>query len=349
MVSVTATQEMVTMRPSEITRALIQTFIPQQIPVFIWGSPGVGKSAIIKQIAQTLNRRLRDVRLGNIDPTDVKGLLTINNGKAHWAIPDIWPVGESGVYDNGSPWDGWLLFLDEANAAPPLTQAATYELVYDRTIGHTYALPQKCEIIAAGNLETDRAVTHRLSSALARRFEHIYLRVDVDDWVKWALANGIDTRVIAFIRMRPELLMAFDPTKNEKSFPCPAKWESVSQIISTNPDPDLSYANYCGAVGQGAASEFEGYLEILQTLPNPDLCITAPDKAPIPDQPATLYAISTCLARRASDQNIGRIVTYANRLPNEFSTLLITDALRATPTLANTRGYIEWQSKHPNI
>lgn len=325
------------MKSSNVFKALTKLISIRQ-PVFVWGAPGVGKSQTLKQVASFLTAELRDIRASLLDSVDARGIPKINgDNKAHWCIPDFWPTQGRGI-----------LFLDELNAAPPLTQAALYQLVLDRQLGE-YRLPDDWAIVAAGNREGDRAVTSRMPSPLANRFIHLQFDVDVDDWCQWAMGNGIVTEVAAFIRFRPALLFDFKPDRNDKAFPTPRSWEFVSNILKTQPDKAIEYDMLSGTVGEGAATELLAFLKIWRTLPNPDVVLMQPDKAAIPRDPATLYAITTAISRKATDNNIDRVVTYANRLPDEFSALLINDALMRQPSLANTRAYIEWASKHNHI
>jgi len=325
------------MKPSRVLEAL-KDCIAAGRPAFLWGAPGVGKSDILKLLAKLLKRQLIDVRALLLDPVDIRGIPMITeDGDTRWAPPSFLPKGK-GKY---------ILFLDELNAAPPLVQAACYQLVLDRKVGE-YELPKDCIVIAAGNRETDRAVTSRMPTPLANRFIHIDFDVDMDDWIKWALTTGIQTEIIAFLRYRPELLHQFDPQKNEKAFPTPRSWEFTSQILKVAGSA-VEYDLVSGIVGEGAASELIGFLNIFRSLPDPDLVIMAPDKADVPTDPATLYAICGALAHRASDQNFVNIVKYANRLPVEFSVLLVRDAIERDETLVSTRAFIQWSADHSDV
>jgi len=324
------------MKPSVVKDALKQCIAAKR-PTHIWGPPGVGKSEIVAQIAKELDLELTDVRAVLLDPVDLRGLPKINDdGMAHWCPPAFLPKDGKGI-----------LFLDELNAAPPLVQAACYQLILDRKLGE-YVLPEEWVILAAGNRETDRAVTSRMSSALANRFVHIYFDVDVNDWIDWALGNGITTELIAFIRFRPELLHSFDPKKNEKAFPTPRSWEFVSDVLQAG-SSNIEYELASGIVGEGASTELMAFLKIYRNLPNPDVILLDPSAGEIPQDPATLYAICGSLANKASDQNFGRVVEYSNRLPDEFSVLLIRDAVKRDNQLSLTRAFIEWTSVHSEI
>ena len=178
------------MKPSEIAYSL-QLLTLIQKPAFLWGAPGVGKSQVVAQVAAALGLRLIDIRAVLLDPVDLRGLPTVEDGKAAWAIPAFLPENGAGI-----------LFLDELNAAPPLVQAACYQLVLDRALGE-YHLPEGWSVFAAGNREGDRAVTSRMSSALANRFVHLSFEPDLDDWSRWAMGPGdLRSEVVAFRKRR---------------------------------------------------------------------------------------------------------------------------------------------------
>jgi MoxR-like ATPase len=167
------------MKPLRIIENL-KSLIEIQQPVFVLGPPGIGKSQVVAQVARQEGLALIDVRAVLLDPVDLRGLPHIDEQhRACWCPPDFLPQVGSGI-----------LFLDELNAAPPLVQAACYQLVLDLRLGE-YQLPESWSIVAADNRETDRAVTHRMPSALANRFVHLNFDVDVEQWLVWAQAHDI--------------------------------------------------------------------------------------------------------------------------------------------------------------
>ena len=324
------------MKSSKVIDTL-KVCIAAKQPVFLWGPPGVGKSDVVAQIAKELGYKLIDIRAVLLDPVDLRGLPRIENGESVWSTPAFLPKGK-GKY---------LVFLDELNAAPPLVQAACYQLVLDRKIGE-YELPKDAVVVAAGNREGDRAVTSRMPSPLANRFVHLDFDVDVDDWIRWGLSNGVRTEVLAFQRFRPALLHQFDPQKNEKAFPTPRSVTFLSRLMDAS-NGDIDYDLAKGVVGEGYASEFIGFIKIFKNLPDPDMVLMAPSKAVVPTDPATLYAICGAVATKASDQNMKNVVEYANRLPVEFSVLLIRDCITRDDSLLKTRAFVEWASKHSDV
>jgi hypothetical protein len=321
-------------KPSAIASS-IETLIRIRRPGFIWGPPGVGKSDVVGQVAKKNRLRLLDVRAVLFDPVDLRGLPYIAKGLTHWSQPDLLPRDGEGI-----------LFLDELPQATALVQNACLQLVLDRKLGE-YTLPDGWTIIAAGNRETDRAHTTKLSSALSSRFRHFDFEVDLDDWTKHALAAGFETEVVAFCRFRPALLHAFDA--KARTFPCPRTWEFTSENLAAGPAKEIEYDLAVGTVGQEAAAEFMGFLRVFRRLPNPDAVMMNPTKAEVPTDPATLYALAGALARKCSTANFDRAIQYADRMPKEFGVLLVRDAIARTPDLQNTRPFIEWASRNADV
>jgi hypothetical protein len=323
------------MKASVIYRAL-RTLVAAKQPVFIWGGPGIGKSAIVRHLAADSALPLQDVRALLLDPVDLRGLPFLGqDGRSKWATPEFLPQGGSGI-----------LFLDELNAAPAMVQAGCYQLVLDRKLGE-YTLPEGWAIIAAGNRDSDRAVTTRMPTPLRNRFVHLEFEVDLQDWSEWAIAAGIRPEVIAFLRFRQELLSAFDRDAN--AFPSPRSWEFVSRILDATPDQAVEHELFAGAVGAGAATEFSAFLKTFRELPNIDAILLNPLKEPVPENAAAQYAVASALAHCATDTNFDRICTYLGRMPTEFSVLCVRDASLRQPAVQHTPAFTKWATTNHHV
>jgi MoxR-like ATPase len=236
-----------------------------------------------------------------------------------------------------------ILFLDELNAAPAMVQASCYQLVLDRKLGE-YTLPDGWAIIAAGNRDSDRAVTTRMPTPLRNRFVHLEFEVDVQEWSEWAIQAGIRPEVIAFLRFRPELLIAFDRDAPH-AFPSPRSWEFVSSILDSldsQCNSSIEHELIAGAVGTGAATELSAFLRTYRELPSIDAILLNPLQEPVPENAAAQYAVASALARCATDTNFDRICLYLNRLPTEFRVLCVRDATLREPAIRCTAGYVKF-------
>jgi len=323
------------MKSSAISNAL-RVLVSARQPAFLWGGPGIGKSAVIRQLAAALSMPLRDIRALLLDPVDLRGLPFLgNDGRSKWATPEFLPQDGSGI-----------LFLDELNAAPAMVQASCYQLVLDRKLGE-YTLPAGWSIIAAGNRDSDRAVTTRMPTPLRNRFVHLEFEVDMQEWSEWAIQAGVRPEVIAFLRFRSELLNAFDRDAN--AFPSPRSWEFVSRILESQPEPSIEHELFAGAVGSGAATEFSAFLRMFRELPNIDAILVNPHKEPVPENAAAQYAVASALAHRASDTNLDRIGVYLDRMPTEFCVLCVRDASLREPGIRHTAAYTKWAIQNHHV
>ena len=155
--------------------------------------------------------------------------------------------------------------------------------------------------------------------------------------------------MIAFIRFRPNLLNDFKPTADLTNSPCPRTVENCAKWMNANVPKHLEYEVFAGAAGEGFASEIISFLKIYRNLPDPDLILKDPDKHNIPTDPATLYAICGALASRAKKKTMDAIVKYSNRLPDEFSVLLIRDCVKHDAAVADTKSFINWAAEHKEV
>lgn len=328
------------MRPKQLIKALKSNFsMPKRRPMMIWGQPGIGKSTIIKQVADEIGLQFLDWRLILKDPTDLRGIPHVvkKNGSTitEWARPADFPEEGEGV-----------LLLDELPTCPPLIQVAAYQLLTDFRIGE-HKLGDGWRVLGAGNRQTDKAGAGRMLTPMNSRMQHVDLEEDVDDWVEWAYLNGIHTGLIAGVRFIRRLINTFDPKNpNQRSFSCPRTLEYTSDVLHSNPPPEIEFEMVKGTIGEGEAAELMAFLKMYKSIPNLDHILLSPDTAMVPERPDAMFATVVGLARRATEDNFGRILTYAERLPEEFNVLLVKDCVRAKRELAITPQFGQWGSLH---
>lgn len=213
-------------------QSILLDCISAGLVTMLHGSPGIGKSDIVKQVAETYNLKLIDIRLSQCDPTDISGFPQIQeikdkdgntvDKKAAYIPMDVFPLENDSLPldKDGKEMSGWLLMLDEINQAKQAIQSAAYKLILDRQVGQ-HNLHKNVAIVCAGNLETDGAITSRVGTALQSRMIHLEIKPDFQGWLSWARDNGIDPRITSFINYMPEKLHFFDPKHKDKTFACP--------------------------------------------------------------------------------------------------------------------------------
>jgi len=234
--------------------------------VFLWGPPGIGKSELVAGIAKDLGGHMIDMRLAQMDPTDLRGIPFYNRdiGKMDWAPPVDLPDEEM-----SSRYPVIVLFMDEMNSAPPAVQAVAYQLILNRRVGKYY-LPDNVVIVAAGNRESDKGVTFRMPSPLANRFVHLEMRVDFDSWQTWAVNNRIHKDVVGYLSFAKQDLFDFDPRSATRSFATPRSWTFVSELLEDDDGMDSGTVDLiAGAVGEGLAVKFMAHRKVSGQMPNP--------------------------------------------------------------------------------
>ncbi|QOP45088.1 AAA family ATPase [Sulfurimonas paralvinellae] len=322
------------MKASEIIKAL-EALVEQKVPVFLWGAPGIGKSSIVKQIAQKKGVDFIDLRLALMDPTDLKGIPFYDkeSHSALWAPPAFLPREGEGI-----------LFLDELNSAAPAVQSSAYQLILDRRVGE-YELPDGWAIVAAGNREGDRGVTYTMPAPLANRFVHFELDVNVDDWREWAYKSNLDARIIAYISYKNEHLFTFDASKREKSFATPRSWEYVHNILQSGVAAELLLDVISGAVGKEAAVGFLSFIKVMDKLPDLD-AILQEKLREYPQEIDVLYALSSGIVSKylqnPDEKILENILEYSLELKSEFAVLIVQDLQRNAVRMEHLPAFSEW-------
>lgn len=304
--------------------------------VMLWGPPGVGKSQAVRQLGKEIEARtgktvnVTDVRLLLFNPIDLRGIPTANADKtlAIWLKPRIFQMDDSEEVVN-------ILFLDEISAAPQSVQAAAYQITLDRVVGE-HKLPENCIVLAAGNRVTDRSVAFKMPKALANRLLHIEVEGSFKSWKAWAVRHGVNEKIVGFLSFRPNFLMGFDPAADDLAFPTPRSWEMASNLLDlSGGSVDDCFSLLSGLVGTSAAMELRTWEKVWQELPCVE-DIFSGKTPPVPTKPDALYALvssMTAYAREHKDDllRIGNSVSYALRLPPDFSMVLMQDYMCISP------------------
>lgn len=332
----TVSQAFLALKPSKIISAIRRCLKADLVPI-VRSSPGMGKSDIIRQIAKKARLKVIDFRLPQADITDLNGLPHFTEDHRAEYIPFIdFPLAGDPlpVDEEGNEYNGWLLFFDEINAAPKQIQAAAYKVLLERQIGR-HNLHENVWMVSAGNLETDMAVTHGLSTALQSRLVHLELVIDNKDWSDWALENGIDSRIIAFLEFKPTLLHKFEPNHTDRTFACPRTWEFTSKLITgkedINVEEDLPLLS--GTLSYGVANEFIQFCQVYKTLPKLSDIEAAPKTVALPAEPSTRYALAMMLVDHFTTTNAGALMDFVQRLPVEARVLCLRVLAQRKPHL----------------
>ncbi len=207
--------------PTTVTQKQLSEFLLNVAvvrPVFIWGPPGIGKSALVQQFAAQVGLPCVSLLGSQLAPEDIIGVPQIEDGVSRFCPPKMIAREEP-----------YCLFLDELNACSHEVQKAFYSLIHERRIGE-YMLPKGSIVIGAGNRSQDSAIVKPMSSALLNRMVHVHLKVSHREWLEWAYQNDIHPLVLEYIQTRPDHLWS-QPPKHEEPFSTPRSWHMLSDAL----------------------------------------------------------------------------------------------------------------------
>lgn len=187
-------------------------------PVFIWGAPGIGKSALVEKFADEVGLPCVSLLGSQLAPEDIIGIPQIQDDVSTFLPPKMIARKEP-----------YVLFLDELNACSQEVQKAFYSLIHERRIGE-YHLPAGSIVIGAGNRAQDSAIVKTMSSALINRMFHVQLKADPKQWLNWAYEESLHPWVINYITQRPDHLFS-EPPKTEEPYSTPRSWHMLSDAL----------------------------------------------------------------------------------------------------------------------
>ena len=236
-----------TLTPSQLTEFLLNVAITR--PVFIWGPPGVGKSALVEAFAHSVGLECVSLLGSQLAPEDLMGVPQIIDGVSRFCPPAL--IARKQPY---------CIFLDELNACSQDVQKAFYSLIHDRRVGE-YVLPQGSIVIGAGNRAQDSAIVKPMSSALMNRMVHVHLKVSASEWMEWASAHAIHPLVLEYLQQRPDHLWSAPP-KHEEPFSTPRSWHMLSDALHAfgdAPPPAMVEALAYGCLTPQHAAQFKAF------------------------------------------------------------------------------------------
>ncbi|MYV73282.1 AAA domain-containing protein [Streptomyces sp. SID1046] len=307
-------------RPDEQLEALALA-VAADLPVLLWGEPGIGKTAALTQLAASLDLPLTTVIASVHEPTDFSGLPIVGDDPAANGVPMAPPQWAVELVRAGRG----LLFLDELSTATPAVQAALLRVVLERKVG-ALQLPPGVRIVAAANPRASAADGWELSPPLANRFVHLYWVHDRDVVVRglggvWPRAElprldpaGLPEAVAfarravcGFLNARPTLIHRLPTTETRRggAWPSPRSWEAAMTLLAfgtaASASRDVLALLVRGAVGDGPGLELLAHIDRME-LPDPERLLADPDAADLPERgdlrQATLEAVVAAVGAR---------------------------------------------------
>lgn len=333
----------------------IKTMLQAQLVPMLHGSPAIGKSAAIHMVAKELNLMVIDARFAGYDPTDLNGFPSIDHEKgiAAYYPMETFPLDDWTVPEG---YSGWLVFCDELTSAPPAVQAASYKLFLDRMVGQR-SLHEKAYLAGAGNLEEDGAIVQPMSSALVSRLGHLMVLPDFEFFMKWAERGGLGTLITSFLRYMPGSYYTFNNEEPDVPYASPRTWEFVHKYLvaygggqrygdcRTQLIPMASFVNLA------PAQDLISFTNTWASLPQKADVLANPESAKVPgyDQPGALHALAGAVGEWLQPDNADKLFKYIDRIPSDFQTILLRNAVRRKRNLLDSPRVFQWVQENADV
>lgn len=325
---------MLTIAPGQLNKLLLNVALTRT--VFIWGPPGIGKSALVEQFGNEVGLECVSLIGSQLAPEDLIGVPRIEGDRSIFCPPRTIARDEP-----------YLLFIDELNACTFEVQKAFYSLINDRRLGE-YVLPAGSVVVGAGNRAQDQAIVKPMSSALMNRMLHVELKANSRDWLQWAYSQGIHEWVIGYVETRPDHLWV-EPPKTQETFTTPRSWHILSDALrayGTDVTPEEVEILASGCLSPGHARSFGAFVKQLHGNLRVDLVLRGDQPLPrAPEDRDVLYfivqAIRAQLAkelppeREAAKPQHRQLVQHSKRLLMELCEISVE---MATVMVAEEQG-----------
>lgn len=314
-------------------------------PCMFWGPPGCGKTEGTRQATLMSNAYLCDIRVSQYEGVDFRGIPSVQRGKTVWNLPSTMPFIGNDAFPDDQPI---LLFFDELNSAQDDgVYAVCYQIIQEGRCGE-HVLKPNVRIIAAGNRETDRGVTRRMPLPLSNRMTHYMVVVDPVSVIQHMQTLGVPRLMLAFLSFRKGLISTFDPSRGDKNFATPRTWEKAWRYyVDPHLPTDLKWASISGAVGEGPAAEFHGFLALAGNVTTTAQILADPQGAALPMNDSACWATAMNISGDLTPANADKMMIYLRRVADapqfgpEYEVAAWQLALRRDVSLRNTDAFLE--------
>lgn len=322
------------MRPKDLT-ATIKTAIEINENLLIVGAPGIGKTDIVQAVCNGYETILLHPVVH--DPVNYTGFPSLQNGKA-----DFIPFGFLRRMIEAEKIT--VVIIDDLGQAAPAVQASIMQLVLQNNIDGN-AISSHCRFILISNRREDKAGVTSIIEPLKGRATIIDLEVNDSDWRQWAVEHGMPPELVAFSKLRPNLLFDFKPTTDMTNSPTPRNWAAIGNWQNAGISKHLEYEIFKGRCGEQFAAEYSAFLRTYRDMPDPELWINDPNK-PLPINDSAQYALASALAYLANSKNVNNIYKVAMNMPGELSTFMVYSMVQRDKKLAAAAGMATWAQRY---
>ena len=313
--------------------------VGQQVTIIGQGEPGIGKSAMLKV-------------LGNIMPTHETAYIDCTLlDLGDFALPYTEVVGDNRKVTKFAPNARFkfhtgrpvVIMLDEIGKAMKAVKNVLLTLMLEHRIGDDY-LPEGSIVFGTTNLLTD-GVGDMLEAHARNRVAFVTVRKsDADEWIEWAIPNGIDPTVIAWVKQFPHAMTSYtDPSQKDNPYifnptragagavVTPRSLEKASHVAKQREvlGDALTISLLTGTIGESASRDMQAFFTVVDKLPTWEALIASPDSAKLPDDAVARCILVFSAIARVEKETLAKWMKYVQRMDKEWQALFATSVMKS--------------------
>lgn len=307
-------------------------------------APGMAKTSTHFQVAAKNKIGCTLFISATAEPQDINGIPDIVE------IPDVGKVTDWVRPEMFRKPAGTMFLFDEATKAPETMLNALSMLINERRAG-MHEIPPGSTICLAGNRIGDNAGDNPLPTHVANRVCRVEVYMTYEHWLEWAAETGINPTLTGFVRQHGAASFSFDP--DQQTNPTYRSMARINNLLKLNLPKDMLTTAVAGYIGESAASKFRTYIAYANELDSPDQIIANPETARIPtgnNAEGMYYAVASSLIGHVNKKNIGKIMTYLNRIPSkEIVVFAVKDIMLRYPEINKDPSLWQWKLANQNM
>lgn len=350
---------------SELKKVL-KLFIKNNWPIMIKGSPGVGKTSLVKSV---VNESFPEYNLYIWhpvvkEPTDFKGLPAIVEGEASFL-----PYGElkkiiAPAHSDNSLHKPSVVFVDDFGQADVSVQKAFMQILYGGNIDGVEISKDVRFIVATNDIDDNSGVGTILEPVKSRFYSIVELKMNHEEWVEWAYNEGtIDRKLIQFVKFKPNIFSNFEPSENLENTVTPRTLHLAGQILREfqgKEDDPILLPLIMGSIGSKWGAELYSFLSVYKEIPDTRELLDNPDiydskiSEKAKNNLSILYALCDSMVQNSDLKDVDNIYVIVKKFPTSkraaFLSMITVDLIRKFgSSVASSLEYINWLRENDSI
>lgn len=323
------------------------------------GEPGIGKSSLLRSIADSLGYEYAYIDVPNMDLGDIAMPVIDHETKT----TRYYPNARFKVHE-GKPL---VIMLDEfTKGADPVKNMLHPMLEKANPRLGDLSLTDQTIVFLTGNLTTD-GVGDSLKAHSRNRLVPVTIqKPDAEEWIEWALNKGLEAEVIAWVNRFPHVLASYtdpaqgdnpyiyNPRKPMNAFVSPRSLETASNIVRSRKhlDADTVIAALTGALGESGARDMQAYIEFSDQLPTWEATIKDPKNTSVPTSPGACAIVAFGAIARVTKETMTPFMEYLERFEPEWQAVFVINIAK-TPTKQaiafSCKAFSDWVAKNQDL